>query len=333
LLTITTLPTTLPSSPIRINSKATTTMRFSTLALFTSTLFATHTFANIRHERKNVAVAQLDKDQIVPRDAKEIPLKASSGPDFKTHFKCCDSNKQFSFLESDCKKWVACCPRGRKLTGSESTAFDCCEDGQELVGSKENEYKCGPEKKGCEDCNIPPNIPPPQPCPSDRFMVNGHCLCLPGTQPSPTGKCIGPDPPLCPSDRFLVNGHCVCLPGTHPSSTGQCVGTEPPKCTSDRFLVNNHCVCLPNTHPSSTGHCTGTEPPTCPSDRFMVNGHCLCHPGTQPTSTGQCISAEPPCPSDRISVNGHCVCFPGTYPSSTGVCGKPKCSSGIEFGE
>lgn len=160
-------------------------MRFLSLTLAAAALYAVPTLAAFRPElKKNVQVAELEPEQRVEADATEIPLKANPGSDFDIIFICKDANKQFAFTE--CKRWVACCPPGSRLLGSEDTAFDCCGLDQDLIGSKDTGYKCCAAGQTFDECT---GRVEPVTCPIGEILVNDQCFCPPGTYRTTTGIC------------------------------------------------------------------------------------------------------------------------------------------------
>ncbi|OTB09181.1 hypothetical protein M426DRAFT_34099, partial [Hypoxylon sp. CI-4A] len=84
------------------------------------------------------------------------------------------------------KTFLACCIPGHRLLGDIHTAFDCCADGHSLTGNDRTGYRCCPVGQSYDgyQCGSV--------CKHGRIMVDGECVCPPGTSPAADGGCKGP---------------------------------------------------------------------------------------------------------------------------------------------
>ena len=135
-----------------------------------------------------VEVLQVESDEKeVPDDAisqanLEIMVDNLDGSSFKGKFGCVKKDETLSF--SDSKKWVACCPKDKKPSGSEGTAFRCCGYCESLVGAPNIGYKCcgqGLVWDGGANCKS--TI-----CEPGEVPFNGKCICPHGWARAKDGK-------------------------------------------------------------------------------------------------------------------------------------------------
>lgn len=123
-------------------------------------------------------------DAHVRRDKQEV-LFNKPDSDFDLPLRCKPAQGKLLTLTDD-EKWAACCPPGSRLLGTINTAFDCCGEGHDLAGSKDTGWTCCPS--GYEDDGTKCKDPKPL-CPNGMELVDGKCVCPPGTTQAADRTC------------------------------------------------------------------------------------------------------------------------------------------------
>ncbi|VBB80501.1 Putative protein of unknown function [Podospora comata] len=154
---------------------------------------------------RNVQVAEITPGADIRRDKQEV-LFNEPDSDFDLPLRCKPAQGKLLTLTDD-EKWAACCPPGTRLLGTINTAFDCCGEGHDLAGSKDTGWTCclsGYEYDGTK-CKDPKPL-----CPNGMELVDGKCICPPGTTQAADGTCK-------PNTANGGNGNGGNQAGKHPS--------------------------------------------------------------------------------------------------------------------
>ncbi|KAI1090030.1 hypothetical protein F5B19DRAFT_494857 [Rostrohypoxylon terebratum] len=172
-------------------------MKSTQLRLIATSLWLPFALGAIRTDlqRRNVEVAEIDKNAHIDHDNQEIVFK--EGGDFEDVFRCTrSSGKRLTFTADNTV--AACCLPGQRLLGTLDTAFDCCAPGHSLTGTDRNGYKCCPTGQFFDGLRCGGV------CMNGRVMVDGQCVCPPGTSSTADGSCKA----LAGCDSGITTGAC-----------------------------------------------------------------------------------------------------------------------------
>ncbi|OTA70605.1 hypothetical protein K449DRAFT_393597 [Hypoxylon sp. EC38] len=160
-------------------------MNYFLLEFVFMSLLLTFAFAAIRTDlqRKNVEVAEIDKNAHIDQENHEIVFR--EGNDFEDVFRCTKGSGKRLTFNAD-RSFAACCAPGQRLLGSLDTAFDCCADGHVLTGTDRTGYRCCPTGLSYDGIRCSAL------CKNGKVMVDGKCICPPGTAPTADGGCKRP---------------------------------------------------------------------------------------------------------------------------------------------
>lgn len=91
------------------------------------------------------------------------------------------------------RRHFACCRYDQQLRGSPDSEFHCCPVGHEVVGSAQVGYQCCPAGETFNGLSCQ------KVCKNGRELVNGECICPPGTIDAFDGTCQKKPAPHCSS--------------------------------------------------------------------------------------------------------------------------------------